>query len=363
MNRKRISKWILGGAVALCFTSTAAAEDWDRAGAVSYLDARARLWTERSRARQKLETACISCHTAMPYLLSRAALGSSSPAAPERDLFADVETRVTHWGNVEVWYDESRGADKPEQSWATESVMNALVLTRRDTRGGGKLTAEARLALEQMWSQQNERGYWTWLYFGLGPWETDGSDYWAASLAAVAAMSASEQLRPPPKASAKLEAYLRAGLARDMSLHNRISLLWAASTWDGLLTPAEAKKLVDEILEVQQTDGGFRLVDLGPWKSKDGTPPGDQSDGYATAYTTFVLQQIELEACANPVARGVSWLKQHQEPDGRWKTLSPNKDRSQEEDFTRLLASDAATGFAVLVLTAGDEDSSEATEP
>ena len=72
------------------------------------------------------------------------------------------------------------------------------------------------------------------------------------------------------------------------------------------------------------------------------------------------MQTTEAAASA---ARGVSWLERHQEADGRWETLSPNKDRSAEEEFTRLLASDAATGFAVLALTHADAASAGTSEP
>ena len=99
-------------------------------------------------------------------------------------------------------------------------------------------------------------------------------------------------------------------------------------------------------------DGGFRLVDLAPWPSEDGSAPHQESDGYATALSTFVLQQLDEARFAAAITRGVMWLQRSQQADGRWQTLSPNKDRSEEEAFTRLLASDAATGFAVLVLSA-----------
>ena len=324
---------------------------WDREAAASYLDARADMWVTRSRERQELPTACISCHTAMPYLLSRASLGGSSLPQPAQDLYADVEARAMHWDDVRVWYDVSRGEEKPAQSWATESVINALVLTLRDRRSDGPLTEEAKTAVHHMWEQQSEAGNWEWLHFGLGPWEADGSDYWGASLAAVAGMAAGNEVQPPTGASERLRAYLRSGLSGDLNLHNRLALLWAASAWDGLLSGAEQHRLVDEVIDHQQTDGGFRLVDLGSWPSQDGIPPSDVSDGYATAFTTFVLQQLDAPRAAEAIADGLSWLGHNQKPDGRWETLSPNKDRSRQEAFRRLLASDAATGFAVLALT------------
>ena len=40
----------------------------------------------------------------------------------------------------------------------------------------------------------------------------------------------------------KLRAYLHAGLSRELSVHNRVSLLWAASVWDNLLSPSEEQR-------------------------------------------------------------------------------------------------------------------------
>ena len=287
-----------------------------------------------------------------------------------------------HWNDVKVWYDTSRGEEKPAQSWATESVVNALVLTMRDQRSNGPLSEEAKTALRHMWARQTDDGHWPWLHFDLGPWEADGSDYWGTSLAAVAGMSAGREVRPPAEASAKLRSYLRSGLlgsgllgsgllgsgllgsglSGELNLHNRLALLWAASAWDGLLSTTEKRRLVDEVLRHQQPDGGFRLADLGSWPSKDETPPSEASDGYATAFTTFVLQRLDSPHAAEAIARSVAWLEHNQKADGRWETLSPNKDRSKEEAFTRLLASDAATGFAVLALT-WTADEPRPTEP
>ncbi len=353
MNRAHRTSNTLSGALSVVFFASGALaeEPWDRDAAARYLDRRAAEWTTFSRERQKLTTACVSCHTAMPYLIARPALQGSSLPEPARTLFSDVETRVTGWNDAKVWYDESRGAEKPEQSRDTESVLNALVLALRDGRANGSLSEEAKAALHHMWAQQNDDGGWSWLHFGFGPWETDGSEFWGASLAAVAGMSPGDQAHSPAEASSKLRAYLRAGLSPSLSIHNRLSLLWAASAWDGLLSGEEAKRLVDDVLQHQRPDGGFRLVDLGPWPSKDGTPPREESDGYATAFTAFVLQQLEDRRCAAPISRAVSWLRRNQKADGRWETLSPNKDRSRESSMTRLFASDAATAFAALALT------------
>lgn len=353
-------RWTSILALSLVAATVTAEDSWDREAAARYLDARAETWVTRSRARQKLTTACISCHTALPYLLSRASL--STMPQPGQDLFADVETRVTHWNDVKVWYDTSAGEEKPTQSWGTESVINALVLTTRDRRSGDTLSEEAKTALSHMWDKQTDTGHWSWLHFGLGPWESDGANYWGASLAAVAAMSAADEVKPPAEAVAKLLGYLRTGLSEGLSPHSRLALLWAASTWDGLLSEVEKQQLIADVLEHQQPDGGFRLTDLAPWPSEDGTPPSRVSDGYATAFTTYVLQRVDEPAAARAIAAGVLWLEQNQKDDGRWETVSLNMDRSQQEPFRRLLMSDAATSFAVLALTS-EPEGSKPTEP
>ena len=128
-----------------------------------------------------------------------------------------------------------------------------------------------------------------------------------------------------------------------------------------MLSDEEAERLVAGVIALQQADGGFRLADLGPWPSQDGTPPSQRSDGYATAFATFVLQRLSEPSAADAVSRGVAWLEQNQSPDGRWESLSPNMDRSRQGAFRRLLMSDAATGFAVLALTSQAEPAR--TEP
>ena len=344
-------RWVSKLAIAslfLCAVATvppraAAEEPWDRVAAARYLDSRAALWSKESKARRKLSTACLSCHTAVPYLLSRAAL--AEPSAPAKSLFSDVETRVQNWSDARAWYEENIGPKKPAQSKGAESILNALVLASRDNAALRPLTDQAKAALGHMWSQQNPDGNWEWLHFDLIPWETDGSNYWGAALAAVASMSVADEVSPPAASASKLRSYLRNGMTAEMGLHNRVALLWAASEWHGLLSKAETAELVGAILERQQRDGGFRPQKSAPWW------PAGASDGYSTAFATFVLQKVDDPRAVESSARGVGWLERNQQPDGRWDAVSANKDRSGEEAFTRLLMSDAATGFAVLALT------------
>src|ERR1700721_1744625 len=53
---------------------SAAQRDWDVASAAAYLDGREAWWMSWSGAARDHGTFCVSCHTAMPYFLSRAVL-------------------------------------------------------------------------------------------------------------------------------------------------------------------------------------------------------------------------------------------------------------------------------------------------
>src|SRR5207245_7195376 len=89
----------------------------------------------------------------------------------------------------EPWYpDQTRGIPKTSESRAIESVMNALVIVRRDA-STGHLTDDAGTALGVMWKLQMRTGpnsgAWTWLNFNYEPWESPNSTYFGASLAAL----------------------------------------------------------------------------------------------------------------------------------------------------------------------------------
>lgn len=47
---------------------------WDQKAAAAYLDQRQSWWMEWPRAARDHETFCVSCHTAVPYALSRPGL-------------------------------------------------------------------------------------------------------------------------------------------------------------------------------------------------------------------------------------------------------------------------------------------------
>ena len=102
------------------------------------------------------ETFCVSCHTVAPYAMARpalrAALAEQAPSPIERKLLDNVTKRVRMWKEVEPFYpDETRGVPKTAESRGTESILNALILASYDAPAG-KLSPDARLALDNMWA-------------------------------------------------------------------------------------------------------------------------------------------------------------------------------------------------------------------
>src|SRR5262249_926133 len=145
-------------------------------------------------------------------------------------------------------------------------VLNALVLVNYDTKGkGGTLSEHANHALDHMWACQQEKGSWRWLDFGLRPWET-GDEYYSAALAAVATGMAGTAYHKSGQVQEKIEKlrqYVGGGFA-GQSLHSRILTLWASTGLQGLLSVEDKEKLLKEISEIQNGDGGWKLSDLGP---------------------------------------------------------------------------------------------------
>jgi mono/diheme cytochrome c family protein len=123
--------------------SAPAASSWNPRAAAAYLDRRAGWWIAWPDADRDHETHCISCHTVLPYVLARPALGEKEPSASERTLLAGVIKRVRLWREVKPFYTDSAGAGKSSQSRGTESILNALILASTDARNG-KLSDDTR---------------------------------------------------------------------------------------------------------------------------------------------------------------------------------------------------------------------------
>jgi len=319
---------------------------------------------EWPKAKRDHETFCVSCHTALPYALARPALSRAlrerTPSSQERSLLENVTKRVRLWNEVAPYYsDANYGAHKAVESRGTESVLNALILASKDAENG-QLSDDTRTAFANMWAEQqisgNNKGTWLWQRFGLEPWEADDSDYYGATLAAVAIGTAPGNYRATPEIQSRLtmlREYLDREYAAQMSL-NRASLLWAAAKLPGLITQEQRNAIITELLGKQQADGGWSLSSLvGEWKRADGTPQETKSDGYATGLTVFTLEQSWITSENAELKRGLAWLARNQDrTEGSWVGYSLNRNKQHHiSPETASFMSDAATAYAVLALT------------
>ncbi len=334
---------------------------WDPKAAAAYLDGRATWWTTWPNAARDRGTYCMSCHTMLPYALlhpaMRSLLNERAPSAAEDKIMGNLLTRARSWHDVEPWYpDQTRGIPKTSESRAIESVMNALVLSRRDAAAGA-LSADAKTAFEVMWALQMktgpETGAWTWLSFGMDPWESPNSPYFGASMAALAIGSAPGGYADAPEIADRLKA-LRTYFQRQhgtVSLVNQLHGLWAASRVPGLLTDEQRRATIDAAFALQQPDGGWSTVALGGYTRIDKSQSDTRTDGYATALATLGLQAAGVPASDERLRKGLDWLRRGQDRvSGRWMAVSPNKQRDPESDPGKFM-SDAATAYAVLSLT------------
>src|SRR2546427_11800599 len=100
-----LSALLIAGVVTACSRSEAkAAGSWSRTAAAAYLDQRADWWMGWQRAARDHGTFCVSCHTALPYALSRAALRDTH--VNERRLLDNDTKRVRLWKEVGPYYSD-----------------------------------------------------------------------------------------------------------------------------------------------------------------------------------------------------------------------------------------------------------------
>ncbi|MGC2487259.1 MAG: hypothetical protein WA412_01100 [Candidatus Sulfotelmatobacter sp.] len=369
-----LSTCLAAASMVACSHSAAKVHDsWNPKAAAAYLDYREGWWMGWTGSARDHGTFCVSCHTALPYALSRpalrAALAEQGPSINERKLIENVTKRVRLWKEIGPYYSDQGHDHKTAESRGTESVLNALILANHDSQSG-QLSDDTRAAFENMWALQQttgeNKGSWLWLQFDQEPWEANDSNYYGATLAAMAVGTAPGNYAAAPEIQDNL-ASLREYLNREragQSTINRVFLLWASTKLPGILAPEEQKAIIHEILSKQQSDGGWRLASIAwrwngwtltslenMWLREDGTPIEGKSDGVATSLMILALQDAGVPRDNAQVRHGVSWLMGNQNAtDGSWPASSVNKQRHKSSDTGRFM-SDAATAFAVIALT------------
>jgi len=366
--------------VACSHPVTKVSNSWDPKAAAAYLDYREGWWMEWTGSARDHGTFCVSCHTALPYALSRpalrAALAEQGPSINERKLVENVTKRVRLWKEVGPYYGDQGYDHKTAESRGTESVLNALILAGHDAQNG-QLSDDTRAAFDNMWALQQtsgeNKGSWPWLQFDQEPWEANDSAYYGAALAAMAVGTAPGNYASAPEIQdnlTRLRKYLDRESAAQSTI-NRVFLLWASTKLPGILAPGQQKAIIHEILSKQQADGGWRLASIAwrwngwtlrslenMWLREDGTPMEGKSDGVATSLTILALQEAGVPRDNAQVKHGLSWLMSNQNAaEGSWPASSVNKRRHKSSDTGRFM-SDAATAFAVLALTDNQQTTS-----
>jgi squalene-hopene/tetraprenyl-beta-curcumene cyclase len=348
---------------------------WDKISAARYLDSRGETWFNfgsAHRGQKETTSTCVSCHSLLPYALARPTLrrisDDSPPTKLETKILEQTKSRVANWDRLDaaefqLMYDFDD--DKKKQSRGTEAILNALILSFDDRFQGRKEPSDStKKAVSILWATQIDqgphKGSWEWINFGMEPWEANGSPYMGASLAAVAVGAvAGNGLTTTdgdsPKRLGSLRDYLNTNF-NAQNLHNRVWMLWASSSLDGLLTPGQKDQLIDQIFGKQQDSGGWSLASLGDFTHGEVKNPATTPDGYATGLILHVLQVAGLPKENPQVSKGLAWLRSNQDPSGAWRAMSVNKIRAPESTnpakaHIGKFMWDAATGYAVLALS------------
>jgi squalene-hopene/tetraprenyl-beta-curcumene cyclase len=348
---------------------------WNKSGASQYLDRRGESWFKfggANRGEGASASHCISCHTLLPYALARPALrrlsDDKAPTEWETKTLEQTKLRVANWDQLdEVEYQLFYDFDEPKkkQSRGTEAILNTLLLSLDDrVEGRPQPSADTKKAISILWATQltagEHKGSWDWLNFGLEPWESTSGRYLGASLAAIAlgAVPGDNPTGEGGNSRERLDSlrtYLKDHYAAQ-NLHNRIWLLWAAVNMNGLLTAQQKDQLVEQILAKQQSNGGWSLSALGDFTHGEIKTPVTTPDGYATGLILHVLQLAGVTKDNAHVGKGLTWLRENQDPSGVWRAASVNKKRSPEStDLAKANIGkfmwDAATAYAVLALS------------
>jgi hypothetical protein len=340
--------------------SVSARVGWNASAAAHHLDSRQTWWMGWPKAQRDHQTACVSCHTTLPYAIARSTmrhtLGESGPSSTEETMLTYVKKRVNQWDEMEPFYNDAKsGPGKSVESRGTEAVLNALILSRYDS-GVKRMSDLTGKAFSAMWAAQltegDNTGAWNWLNFHNAPWESNESQYYGATLGALAVGIAPADYRKSPEIQSNLNA-LRAYLAHNFDaqpLANRIVVLWASTRLEGLLTKAQRRTLITDILSHQATDGGWTMATLGDWQRRDKTPIDPRSDGYATGLTVYALREAGVSQRKPEMKNAIEWLVKNQNPtDGLWPAYSLNKVRDPASDVGQFM-SDAATSYSVMAL-------------
>ena len=293
--------------------------------AAGFLDAVALNW----RGEQK----CFACHTDYAYLLARPAIAWDVPA--HRQIRSAAERAA-----------KQDGLQAEEPGRSSEAVLLAAALAINDAQTTRTLHPITRRALDRMWTLQRDDGTWPWPTKCKWP-PSEIDEHFGAITAALAAGMAPGEYRQTPQAKQGLEK-IRTFLGHHppATTYQRGMLLWVSRYVEGIMSAAQKKAAVEELLSLERPDGGWAFASLGHWQRSDGKPQDTEtSDGYGTGFAIYVLRMAGVPSQHSQIQKGIDWLKTHQRSSGRWYTRSANKD-------SKHYITHEGTAFAVMALAA-----------
>ena len=109
------------------------------------------------------------------------------------------------------------------------------------------------------------------------------------------------------------------------------------ATWRACSHPAEQQRHVDELLALQNEDGGWSLASLGNWEYRGvgGEARGASSDGYGTGLVACVLRRSGVPVDDAHIVRAIGWLKSNQRANGGWFTPLSEQSTCHALDFPK----------------------------
>lgn len=292
---------------------------------------------------------CVTCHTNGHYLMVPPKIFKGRPAA------ADVRNFAEDW--INSWDD----IGLPD----TEIIVApAAFLAINNMQMDGELRPPTLRALDEAWSLQSAEGHWpNWVKCNWPPFEQD--DHYGVTLVTVAMGMAPESytsVEPARTGVQRLLNYLRNNKPEEV--HHRAMMLWAGKYHEGLVTAADRQLWIDELLSLQKESGGWASGDLGRWRQR-APESGDISmldpevierdyppvmvnpngDGYGTGFVMYVLLQAGVPESNVQMQKGLEWLRNNQQADGKWFTNS-----LRNEVWTSNFLTHTGTTFALKVL-------------
>lgn len=336
---------------------------WSETAAAQYLDNREAWWQSWPPAQLSEGTVCVSCHTVLPYALTRpwlrSQLGQKELTPAESAMLGSIEKRVTDWAKLDPYYTDAAHA-LPSRN--TEAVLNAVILAKYSEELP-QLEPLATRAFDEAWALQQTTGEnaggWEWQDFHEAPWESKESAYQGAAMMeiALAFMPSSYAGDPSVRSHTEpLRQYIVAHYAAQPTL-NQLYVLWASTGTPGLLSETQRTDLIARVSKLERADGGWSLSALDEQTPAKSFAFGlfkrvnnaDGSDGIATGLVVFAFEKAGAAPADPALSRGLAWLESHQFEAGNWWASSMNGFRNPTTDLGRFM-SDGATGYAVLAL-------------